>query len=63
MGEGILIYGASGQKRRYTRDLQSFADEVIRRNKNNGSLYVFGNINKAIIGVVNKIDMNGKQFL
>ena len=49
MGEGILIYGVGGGKRRYTRDLQSFADKVLSRGKSNGSFYVFGKTNKAYL--------------
>ena len=49
MGEGILIYGIGGGKRRYTRDLQTFSDGVLARGKSNGSLYVFGQTNKAYL--------------
>ena len=33
MGEDILIYGLNGSKRRYTRDLQGFADKVLAGGK------------------------------
>lgn len=49
MGEGILIYGMATRRSRYTRDLQSFADKVLARSKPNGSLYVFGKTNKAVL--------------
>lgn len=49
MGEGILIYGIGGGKRRYTRDLQTFSDRVLARGKSNGSIYVFGKTNKAYL--------------
>ncbi|MBR1526925.1 MAG: hypothetical protein IJ640_09755 [Prevotella sp.] len=49
MGEGVLIYGVGGGKRRYTRDLQSFSDRVLARGKSNGSLYIFGKTNKAYL--------------
>lgn len=49
MSEGILIYGMTGRgRRRYTHDLQSFAKEVLKRNYNNGSIYIFGFTNKRI---------------
>lgn len=63
MGEGILIYGIGGSKRRYTRDLQIFADKVLRTGKSRGSLYVFGKTNKAYLndlknrGVILKSDI------
>lgn len=46
MGEGILIYGL---RNRYTRDLQSFADKVLSGRRANGSLYVFGKTNRAVL--------------
>lgn len=46
MGEGILIYGL---RNRYTRDLQSFADKVLSGRRANGSLYVFGKANRAVL--------------
>lgn len=49
MGEGILIYGIGGGKRRYTRDLQSFSDRVLARGRSNGSIYVFGKTSKAYL--------------
>lgn len=49
MGEGILIYGIGGGKRRYTKNLQSFSDRVLARGKSNGSLYIFGKTNKAYL--------------
>lgn len=49
MGEGILIYGLNNGKRRYTRDLQSFADRVLAKGKANRSVYVFGRTNKAFL--------------
>ena len=49
MGEGILIYGLHGSKRRYTRDLQGFADRVLATNRKRGSVYIFGRTNKAYL--------------
>lgn len=49
MGEGILIYGINGSKRRYTKDLQSFSTMVFRRSRLNGSLYIFGKTSKAYL--------------
>lgn len=46
MGEGILIYGL---RNRYTIDLQSFADKVLAGRRTNGSLYVFGKTNRAVL--------------
>lgn len=42
MGEGILIYGLNNHRRRYYRDLQSFASSVISRKRTNNSVYIFG---------------------
>lgn len=47
MGEGILIYGLNN-RRRYTKDLQSFADKVLKGGRPKGSLYKFGNINRSV---------------
>lgn len=49
MGEGILIYGLGGKKRRYTRDLQGFADRVYKTGMARGSMYRFGRTNKAFL--------------
>lgn len=49
MGEGILIYGVVGARRRYTRDLQSFTDKVIKTGKVKGSIYTFGKTSKAYL--------------
>lgn len=49
MGEGILIYGLDGGKRRYTRDLQGFADKVLASGIVRKSIYVFGRTNKAYL--------------
>ena len=49
MGEGILIFGVGGRKRRYTKDLQSFASRVLARGRINGSVYVFGKTNKTYL--------------
>lgn len=49
MGEGILIYGLNGSKRRYTRDLQGFADKVLANGRVRKSVYVFGRTNKAYL--------------
>ena len=49
MGEGILIYGLGGKKRRYTRDLQGFADRVYKTGQARGSIYRFGKTNKAFL--------------
>lgn len=49
MGEGILIYGLNGSKRRYTRDLQGFADKVLASGKVRKSVYIFGKTNKAYL--------------
>ena len=49
MGEGILIYGLHGSKRRYTRDLQGFADKVLASGQTRKSVYVFGRTNKAYL--------------
>ena len=49
MGEGVLIYGLHGNKRKYTRDLQGFADRVLASGMARNSVYVFGKTNKAYI--------------
>lgn len=49
MGEGILIYGLNGSKRKYTRDLQGFADKVLASGRVRKSVYVFGKTNKAYL--------------
>ena len=49
MGEGILIYGLNGSKRRYTRDLQGFADKVLTSGIVRKSVYIFGKTNKAYL--------------
>ena len=54
MGEGILIYGLNGSKRRYTRDLQGFADKVLASGRARKSVYVFGKINKAYLRDLSK---------
>ena len=48
MGEGILIYGLHHNKRRYTKDLQSFANKILKTGMPKGSLYKFGNISRAV---------------
>lgn len=62
MGEGILIYGVGGSRRRYTKDLQSFADRVLARGRGNNSLYVFGRVNKAILSSLARKDIHIKTF-
>ncbi|MCQ2257843.1 MAG: hypothetical protein MJZ41_07620 [Bacteroidaceae bacterium] len=49
VGEGIYIYGMNGGKRRYTKDLQSFATTVIANGRAKGSLYRFGKVSKTIL--------------
>lgn len=49
MGEGILIYGLNGSKRRYTKDLQGFADKVLASGRVRKSVYIFGKTNKAYL--------------
>lgn len=49
MGEGILIYGLHGSKRKYTRDLQGFADRVLASGMARKSVYVFGRTNRAYL--------------
>ncbi len=49
MGEGILMYGVRGQRRKYTRDLQGFADKVLARRQVRGSIYVFGELSRKIL--------------
>lgn len=49
MGEGILIYGLHGSNRRYTRDLQGFADKVLASGRARKSVYVFGRTNKTYL--------------
>lgn len=46
MGEGILIYGLNNDRRKYTRDLQTFADKVLKIGRPKGLLYKFGNISR-----------------
>ena len=48
MGEGVYIFGLNGNRRKYTRDLQSFANKVLKNGKPKGSLYKFGHINSAV---------------
>lgn len=40
MGEGILIYGLHGNKRRNTKDLQGFADKILAGGKVRKSVYI-----------------------
>ena len=47
MSEGVLIYG-KGTKRK-ARDLQSFADVVLDRKRNNGSYFVIDKVDGRII--------------
>lgn len=54
MGEGILIYGLHGNKRRYTRDLQGFADKVLANGRARKSVYIFGKTNKAFLRDLSK---------
>ena len=49
MGEGILMYGVRGQRRKYTRDLQGFADRVLARRQARGSIYVFGELSRKVL--------------
>lgn len=49
MGEGILMYGVRGERRKYTRDLQSFANKVLARRQERGSYYIFGNLSRKIL--------------
>ena len=49
MGEDILIYSLNGSKRRYTKDLQGFADKVLAGGKVRKSVYIFGKTNKAYL--------------
>lgn len=58
MGEGILIYGLSGNRRRYTRDLQAFADNILRIGRARGSLYVFGNTNASVLRDLSRRGVN-----
>jgi len=61
MGEGILIYGLGGRKRRYTRDLQSFADKILARGRTNGSMYIFGKVSKAYLLYLSRKGMKIKS--
>lgn len=54
MGEGILIYGISGTRRKYTRDLQVFADRVVKTGRAKGSVYIFGKTNKTYLNDLKK---------
>lgn len=63
MGEGILIYGLSNGKRRYTRDLQSFADRVLAKGKTNRSVYVFGRTNKTFLSDLHRRGVEVKSDL
>lgn len=54
MGEGILIHGLNGSKRRYTRDLQGFADKVLANGRARKSVYIFGKTNKAFLRDLSK---------
>lgn len=49
MGEGILIYGLGGFRRRYTKDLQGFTNKVLNTGKVKGSLYIFGKTNRSFL--------------
>lgn len=49
MGEGILIYGLNNSKRRYTQDLQAFANRVLTRGQANRSVYIFGRTNNIFL--------------
>lgn len=46
MGEDILIYSLNDSKRRYTKDLQGFADKILAGGKVRKSVYIFGKTNK-----------------
>lgn len=48
MGEGILIYGLNNDRRKYARDLQTFADKVLKIGRPKGLLYKFGNISRTV---------------
>lgn len=62
MGEGILIYGVGGSRRRYTKDLQSFADRVLARGRGNNSLYVFGRVSKVFLSSLARKGVQIKTF-
>lgn len=53
MGEGILKFGLNARPR-YKRDLQSFANEVLRRGNANNSLYIFSKSSKDIVSQLRK---------
>lgn len=63
MGEGILIYGLHGSKRRYTRDLQGFADKVLASGQARKSVYVFGRTNKAYLRDLSRKGITDKTIL
>lgn len=63
MGEGILIYGLRGQKRRYTKDLQGFADKVLASGKARKSIYVFGKANRAYLRDLSRKGISVKSEL
>lgn len=54
MGEGILIYGLRNHKRRYFRDLQTFATSVAKRRKTNNSVYIFGIASRKFLRDLNR---------
>ena len=54
MGEDILIYRLNDSKRRYTKDLQGFADKVLAGGKVRKSVYIFGKTNKAFLRDLSK---------
>lgn len=61
MGEGIFKFGLRTSRRRYTKDLQSFANKVLARGYANGSLYIFGNTNKAFLRDLSRKGINIKS--
>lgn len=63
MGEGILIYGLNNSKRRYTRDLQSFADKVLAKGRINMSVYVFGRMSKTLLSDLHRRGVEVKSDL
>ena len=46
------MYGVRGERRKYARDLQGFADRVLARRQARGSIYVFGELSRKVLKVV-----------
>lgn len=63
MSEGVLIYG-SGTKRR-AKDIQSFAETILHRNKNNGSYFIIDKIDGRVIRDLKEkgIEVKAKQAI